>query len=837
MTALSVSLLLLSIVTKGQQDSARLRSNQSQDKRELNIKKNEGGDTRAAKPIEEWPTKLKRWALIIGVDDYADGQIGNLRGASNDAESLAQALVQHAGFPSDQVILLASNQPSPRQPRRNTILRRLSNLRGQVPSDGLLLVAFAGHGIERAGKAFLLPSDAESDSDIALLEETAISVEAMKQRIRETSVAQVVFIIDACRNDPAPGRAVGGNPMTAGFSRSFNFDIRNRDVRAFVTLYAVAVGQRAYEYTEKKQGYFTWALVEGLKGEAADERGEVTLARLVRYIEERVPRLVRRDLGSDKRQEPYHIIEGYKAEDLVIAITERAAPTDIKSAGKMTPAPIAAIPLLAIDTSADQSAVQPGDTFTQTIQLNNRGGVAARSARIEFIFSSEFELISAVPPPIVYDRPSRAAVWNIGELKPLDSRDIIVTLRPAPVALAASTTIGRGTVSTPSITTPINFDGPSISIGRVAGVRVDAVSKGLTATPGDTLYIPFIVRNTGNYPESYELNITAPGAPKATVYSDLNGDSHHQANEPVVTQTALLDPRGRQYSVLLRVDIPRTTPDRMQFAYNLVTRAMNSAGRIASEDSTVLTVATPRVRVRGELPNSEVKPGDTLFYRLVLVNDGGGLAKNLNVTEFLPDTLEFVSSSPELSLQDMPTGGRGFVWRVAELAPGGKQVLQVTVRLRPNLPVDAVITPRHTLTYQDVNSNDYAGQAANSSDNAGKAEVPNDNIKKDSSPNRPRRLIIGSPGATAQGSRITMKADRTLVDYSAYRSGDHFYVVISTADADVMPSVKSGRGFSDMQVKKRGNDVVVSFRIQPGAKPRVEQKFNRLDVVFDVPQN
>jgi uncharacterized repeat protein (TIGR01451 family) len=137
---------------------------------------------------------------------------------------------------------------------------------------------------------------------------------------------------------------------------------------------------------------------------------------------------------------------------------------------------------------------------------------------------------------------------------------------------------------------------------------------------------------------------------------------------------------------------------------------MNAWARIAGEDSTVLTVATPRVRVRAELPNTEVKPGDTLFYRLVLVNDGGGLAKSLVVSEQLPDALEFISSSPELTLQDLGNGGHGLVWRVAELAPGDTQVLQVTVRLRTNLAADAVITPRHTLTYQDSNSNAYRGQ-------------------------------------------------------------------------------------------------------------------------------
>ncbi|HEX8147552.1 MAG TPA: tetratricopeptide repeat protein [Pyrinomonadaceae bacterium] len=365
---------------------------------------------------------------------------------------------------------------------------------------------------------------------------------------------------------------------------------------------------------------------------------------------------------------------------------------------------------LAAASNALQETVQPGDTFTQRISVRNAGSATARQTRADFVFNPDFELVSATPSPISYDRPSRTAIWSLGDLESRDNREITVTLRAVGEALAGpNKPVGRGTMRTQSLFIPSNFEGPAISVGRVAGARVEAVSKGLTATPGDTMYVPFIVRNPSNYPESFELRIVAPGAPQATVYADLNGDGRHQTNEPAVTQTAALDPRGGQYPVLLGVDIPRSTPDRTQFAYNLVTRAMNASARIAGEDSTVLTVATPRVRVRAELPNTEVKPGDTLFYRLVLVNDGGGLAKSLVVTEQLPDALEFVSSSPELTLQDLG-GGRGLVWRVAELAPGDTQVLQVTVRLRPNLAADAVITPRHTLTYQDSNTNAYRGQ-------------------------------------------------------------------------------------------------------------------------------
>ena len=364
---------------------------------------------------------------------------------------------------------------------------------------------------------------------------------------------------------------------------------------------------------------------------------------------------------------------------------------------------------LAATSNVSQETVMPGETFTQTISMRNQGSGLARSARADFVFNPDFELVSANPSPLVYDRASRTAIWSLGDLDSRDTRDISVTLRAVPDALAITRTIGRGTMRTASLTIPSNFDGPSISVGRVTRARIDAVSAGLTATPGDTFYIPFIVRNPSNYPEGYELRITAPGAPAATIYADSNGDGQHQESEPAITQTGQIEPRGGQYPLLLKVDIPRSTPDRQQFAYNLVTRAIAS-NRIASEASTVLTVAAPRVRVRTEQVTDAAAPGDTIFYRLVLVNEGGGLAKNLTVTEQLPEALQFVNSDPSLNPQDAPGNSQRFVWRVAELAPGDTSVLRIAVRLRANLAAGAELSPRHTLVYQDTNSNSYQSQ-------------------------------------------------------------------------------------------------------------------------------
>lgn len=347
---------------------------------------------RQTEMVASWPGKQKRWALVIGVDRYADTQITTLGGSSNDAKAIADALVRYAGFPQDQVMLLATDQPAERQPTRGNILRRLSNFASVVPADGLLFLSFAGHGMERSNQAFLLPSDAQVSNDVDLLEQTAINVAQIKDRIRKTGVKQVVLVLDACRNDPV-GRANADNPLTAAYVRGFNFDVHNREVTAFATLYATAVGERAYEYTEKRQGYFTWEFIEGLKGAAANDKGEITLAALLKYVQDRVPKRVLADLGTGKEQRPFADIGGYQADQLVIAVTSRspAPPTQFGSKGPLS-VDAAAFELIYWDTIKNSddpkdfaSYLQkyPDGQFTDLALRRSQGGKPSYPPRVE----------------------------------------------------------------------------------------------------------------------------------------------------------------------------------------------------------------------------------------------------------------------------------------------------------------------------------------------------------------------------------------------------------------------------------------------------------------------
>src|SRR2546426_12102653 len=84
------------------------------------------------------------------------------------------------------------------------------------------------------------------------------------------------------------------------------------------------------------------------------------------------------------------------------------------------------------------------------------------------------------------------------------------------------------------------------------------------------------------------------------------------------------------------------------------------------------------------------------------------------------------------------------------------------------------------------------------------------------------------------GSRVALSSDQSLNDYEAYRRGDRFYVKIPQSEVPRAETVR-GRGFADVKTQKTGDSTVVSFRLQPGATAHVEQRGNKLDVVFTVP--
>jgi hypothetical protein len=88
---------------------------------------------------------------------------------------------------------------------------------------------------------------------------------------------------------------------------------------------------------------------------------------------------------------------------------------------------------------------------------------------------------------------------------------------------------------------------------------------------------------------------------------------------------------------------------------------------------------------------------------------------------------------------------------------------------------------------------------------------------------------------SAEGSFVTVASDSSLNDYEAYTRGDRFYVRIPLADLPNARGSLLGRGFDDVQIQRYGDGLILSFHLLPGTKAHVDQKPNRLEIVFSPP--
>lgn len=133
-----------------------------------------------------------RVALVIGNGNYS---IGRLKNPVNDANLMAATLEQ-LGFSVTK--LLDGTLEQMKQAVLTFSHRLAPEGQGQVA-----LVYYAGHGVQRQGRNYLIPVDAEigrsKDLDLAALDASTIL------RTLDTTGNYLNFLIlDACRNDPFP---------------------------------------------------------------------------------------------------------------------------------------------------------------------------------------------------------------------------------------------------------------------------------------------------------------------------------------------------------------------------------------------------------------------------------------------------------------------------------------------------------------------------------------------------------------------------------------------------------------------------------------------------------
>ena len=267
----------------------------------------------------------ERWAICIGINDYEDRSIIDLKKSRNDAKELGKVLQEYGQFDRVYVMTDDLNPRNEDYPKLMNIRRKLDFLKGFIDPEDLVLFSFSGHGIANSeGEGFLVTADSYRQN----FQGSSLKVKEIIQWLKQVKVKKSLLLLDACREQFIEGKAMNLNGLKAE---------RFLQAEVGAVFYSTKSGWFSYEDKDGDFGVFTRYVIDGLKGEAdsdkisGNEDGIITFSELASYVEENVSNWA---LNEGKRQRPYTKILGEKFGDIVLSVYE-VIPADVKAVESM----------------------------------------------------------------------------------------------------------------------------------------------------------------------------------------------------------------------------------------------------------------------------------------------------------------------------------------------------------------------------------------------------------------------------------------------------------------------------------------------------------------------
>lgn len=255
----------------------------------------------------ERPASSRLWVLGIGVSRYAKDEL-NLDYAAKDARDLASVLTQAGGAETTRVQLLVDEEVT-----RERILASRRFLE-QAAVDDRVVVFVAGHGfLDDEGAYAFGTSDIDPERPAA----RGLAYEELEGLLDGLRARHKLLLLDTCHSgevdpDMLEPRAIGaGMRMTTRPSGARGLGRKSRvsDRQLSSTVASLFAELRrgsgaqviassggaeyAIETAALKNGVFTWAVLEALRGESATpvRDGNLTVGALRGWVARRVPEL------------------------------------------------------------------------------------------------------------------------------------------------------------------------------------------------------------------------------------------------------------------------------------------------------------------------------------------------------------------------------------------------------------------------------------------------------------------------------------------------------------------------------------------------------------------
>ena len=290
----------------------------------------------------------RRWAVLVGINEYDSPAFSNLSYCVNDVTSLSDLLSQ-VGY--TVVCLHDEVDRNDRLPRQKYIEGSLRNLKGQFGAEDLLLVYFACHGTRDSdGTPKLIASDTVQGPE--MLAETTVAVADVERWMRESGAGQLVLMLDACH------MGQGTDERKADVVSDFEEGVKAVLPKGFALLASSTAAQTSREFGKLQHGLFSYCVLNGLAGAARDaNRSQITIGALKQYVREA---LLQASMSAGVFQLAQERSQGdLNVDDIVLADYEQYSPPENSDDSEQTSDESAAF----IGRSED---VQPSNSLSQS---------------------------------------------------------------------------------------------------------------------------------------------------------------------------------------------------------------------------------------------------------------------------------------------------------------------------------------------------------------------------------------------------------------------------------------------------------------------------------------
>ena len=253
-------------------------------------------------------------AAVIAITHYQSPDLPDVDYATNDAQAVKNLLVQTLGYSASRVLVATNDRASLAQLK--PLIKQ--ELRAKVvPGKSDVFLYYSGHGVPNPNtqQAYLIPYDYNPSYEPT--EDTAYPLKQLYADLGRLGARSVTVVLDACFSGVSDSAQAGRGRAVLKAAIPAFVAVENPAMQLPAGLVVTATGPEeiATWDTAHQHGLLTFYLLQAFRGEAADEQGRVTVAKLTQYLKEKVPQAA--EELKHRKQTPQVITAANQEEVLV----------------------------------------------------------------------------------------------------------------------------------------------------------------------------------------------------------------------------------------------------------------------------------------------------------------------------------------------------------------------------------------------------------------------------------------------------------------------------------------------------------------------------------------